>query len=550
MPISVVVIGVVAVVLLIIVSILLRFINLYVRAIISRAPVSMGGLIGMRLRGVPAALIVDTRIAAVKAGIDLPSDLLEAHYLADGNVEKYWPFCVRLVSPADKAGIELDFNRACAKSTSRLLANSEQDQLLEAVTTSINPKVIDCPNPAMGRASIDGVAKDGIGVKVKARVTVRSHLDRFVGGATEETIIARVGEGIVSSIGSSDSYKDVLENPDRISKTVLAKALDSGTAFEIVSIDIADVDVGENIGAKLQAEQADADKRVAQAKAEVRRAAAVAVEQEMRAKTQEMRAKVVDAESQVPLAMAEAFRSGHLGIMDYMRIRNVEADTKDRGNTKSPGPGARSAEDVEIGPRPWGTQSYHHHRDLLITKIVANKPAPRRRRPPRLGAGHAPHGDGGGADAAFHGSSRAATYRRTTGATSAAGGQAAARSTDAGETAGQSATPIAWAFGPARARAAGPARAGAATGHAASNGAVDSRHSINAGTRCLDGSAAASGRIGRKAAEVFMVQKSPAVTSVNTDGRESPGATPRAKRGPQAIVLQKSAGPPSIRQGF
>jgi uncharacterized protein YqfA (UPF0365 family) len=182
----------------------------------------------------------------------------------------------------------------------------------------------------MGRATIDGVAKDGIGVKVKARVTVRSHLDRFVGGATEETIIARVGEGIVSSIGSADSYKEVLENPDRISKTVLAKGLDSGTAFEILSIDIADVDVGDNIGAKLQAEQADADKRVAQAKAEVRRAAAVAVEQEMRARTQEMRAKVVESEAQVPLAMAEAFRSGNLGIMDYMRLKNIESDTQMR----------------------------------------------------------------------------------------------------------------------------------------------------------------------------------------------------------------------------
>ena len=317
-------VGVLAVAALIIVSILLRFINLYIRAAIASAPVSMGRLIGMRLRGVPAALIIDYRIAAIKAGIDIPSDLLEAHYLAGGNVEN----TVRALVAADKAGIELDFNRACAID---LATRGTGKTVLEAVTTSINPKVIDCPNPTLGRTSIDGVAKDGIGVKVKARVTVRSHLDRFVGGATEETIIARVGEGIVSSIGSSDSYKDVLENPDRISKTVLAKALDSGTAFEIVSIDIADVDVGENIGAKLQAEQADADKRVAQAKAEVRRAAAVAVEQEMRARTQEMRAKVVEAEAQVPLAMAEAFRSGNLGIMDYMRMKNIESDTQMRG---------------------------------------------------------------------------------------------------------------------------------------------------------------------------------------------------------------------------
>jgi uncharacterized protein YqfA (UPF0365 family) len=320
-----IVIAIVGLVALILIAIVLRFASLYIRAIFAGAPVGMGKLIGMRLRGVPAALIVDTRITAVKAGIDIPSDLLEGHYLAGGNVEN----TVKALVAADKAGIELDFNRACAID---LATRGTGKTVLEAVTTSINPKVIDCPNPAQGRTSIDGVAKDGIGVKVKARVTVRSHLDRFVGGATEETIIARVGEGIVSSIGSADSYKDVLEHPDRISKTVLAKALDSGTAFEIVSIDIADVDVGENIGAKLQAEQADADKRVAQAKAEVRRAAAVAVEQEMRAKTQEQRAKVVEAESQVPLAMAEAFRNGNMGIMDYMRIRNVEADTKMRDN--------------------------------------------------------------------------------------------------------------------------------------------------------------------------------------------------------------------------
>ena len=194
----------------------------------------------------------------------------------------------------------------------------------------------DVPSAAMNRNTIDGVAKDGIGVKVKARVTVRSHLDRFVGGATEETIIARVGEGIVTSIGSAETYKDVLENPDRISKLVLTKGLDSGTAFEILSIDIADVDIGDNIGAKLQAEQADADKRVAQAKAEVRRAAAVAVEQEMRAKTQEMRAKVVEAESLVPQAMADAFRSGNLGIMDYVRMKNVQADTTMRESIAAP----------------------------------------------------------------------------------------------------------------------------------------------------------------------------------------------------------------------
>src|SRR5450755_3017608 len=297
-----------------------RFFNFWLRARIANAPVSLGKMVGMRLRKVPVGMIVDNRITAVKAGIDIPSDPLEAHYLAGGDVNHV----ILSLIAADKAGISLDFNRACAID---LATKGTGKTVLEAVRTSINPKVIDCPNVSMGRTTIDGVAQDGIGVKVKARVTARSHLDRFVGGATEETIIARVGEGIVSSIGTAASYKDVLENPDRISKTVLAKGLDSGTAFEILSIDIADVDVGENIGAKLQTEQAEADKRVAQAKAEVRRAAAVAVEQEMRARTQEMRAKVVEAEALVPQAMADAFRSGNLGIMDYVRMKNVQADT-------------------------------------------------------------------------------------------------------------------------------------------------------------------------------------------------------------------------------
>jgi uncharacterized protein YqfA (UPF0365 family) len=303
--------------------ILFNFFGVWLRARIANAPVGMGKMVGMRLRRVPVGLIVDSRITAVKAGIEIPSDPLEAHFLAGGDVSQV----ILALIAADKAGISLDFNRACAID---LATKGTGKTVLEAVRTSINPKVIDAPNPAMGRATIDGVAKDGIGAKVKARVTVRSHLDRFVGGATEETIIARVGEGIVSAIGSADSYKDVLENPDRISKAVLAKGLDSNTAFEILSIDIADVDVGDNIGAKLQSEQADADKRVAQAKAEVRRAAAVAVEQEMRARTQEMRAKVVEAEALVPQAMAEAFRSGHLGIMDYYRMKNVQADTSMR----------------------------------------------------------------------------------------------------------------------------------------------------------------------------------------------------------------------------
>jgi len=322
---SFVIIGVLALGALIVFIIISKFIGVWVRALVANAPVSFLTLVAMSLRRVPVSLIIDSRITAVKAGIVIGTDPLEAHYLAGGSVDQV----ILALIAADKAGIELDFNRACAID---LATKGTGKTVLEAVRTSINPKVIDCPNPAMGRVTIDGVAKDGIGVKVKARVTVRSHLDRFVGGATEETIIARVGEGIVSSIGSADSYKDVLENPDRISKTVLGKALDSNTAFEILSIDIADIDVGDNIGAKLQAEQADADKRVAQAKAEVRRAAAVAVEQEMRARTQEMRAKVVEAESQVPLAMAEAFRSGNLGIMDYMRMKNIESDTQMRGS--------------------------------------------------------------------------------------------------------------------------------------------------------------------------------------------------------------------------
>src|SRR5215218_2633859 len=324
-----VVVAVLALFAFILCVIIFRFFNFWLRARLANAPVGLFKMFGMSLRKVPVGLIVDNRITAVKAGIEVPSDPLEAHYLAGGDVTQV----ILALIAADKAGISLDFNRACAID---LATKGTGKTVLEAVRTSINPKVIDVPNPSMGRVTIDGVAKDGIGAKVKARVTVRSHLDRFVGGATEETIIARVGEGIVSAIGSADSYKDVLENPDRISKTVLAKGLDSGTAFEILSIDIADVDIGENIGAKLQTEQADADKRVAQAKAEVRRAAAVAAEQEMRARTQEMRAKVVEAEAQVPAAMAEAFRSGNFGIMDYQRLKNIEADTHMRTSIAGP----------------------------------------------------------------------------------------------------------------------------------------------------------------------------------------------------------------------
>ena len=309
--------------------ILLNFFGTWLRAKLADAPVSFAKLIGMRLRRVPMGLIVDSRITAVKAGINIDTDPLEAHYLAGGNVSHV----VLALIAADKAALQLDFNRACAID---LAIKGTSKTVLEAVRTSINPKVIDCPNPATGKVTIDAVARDGIGVKVRARVTVRSNLNRFVGGATEDTIIARVGEGIITSIGSAVSYKDVLENPDRISKTVLAKGLDTGTAFEILSVDIADVDIGDNIGAKLQAEQAEADKVVAQAKAEMRRAAAVATEQEMKARTQEMQAKVVEAEAQVPEAISAAFRNGNLGVMDYMRLKNIQSDTAMRDSIATP----------------------------------------------------------------------------------------------------------------------------------------------------------------------------------------------------------------------
>jgi uncharacterized protein YqfA (UPF0365 family) len=314
------VLGVVILVFIIVVS---TFASIWIRAWTSGAPVGIVELIALRLRRVPVGMLVDMRITAVKSGLPLTIDDLSTHYLAGGSVE----MVVYALIAARKAGIHLEFDRACAID---LATKGTGKTVLEAVKTSVNPKVIDCPNPNSGKVTIDAVAKDGIIIRAKARVTVRTNLDRFVGGATEETIIARVGEGIVTTIGSAQSYKDVLENPDRISKTVLDKALDSNTAFEILSIDIADVDVGENVGAKLQAEQAEANKLIAQAHAEVRRAAAVALEQENVARVQEMRSRVVEAEAQVPLAMAEAFRSGNLGIMDYYKMKNIQADTSMR----------------------------------------------------------------------------------------------------------------------------------------------------------------------------------------------------------------------------
>lgn len=312
-----------AIVALIIFFVVLSFINIWIQARMTGAPVSFLTLLSMKLRRVPIALVVQSRITAVKAGLPLTTDQLEAHYLAGGDVNQV----VRALIAAEKANLNLGFNQAAAID---LATHQSGKSVFEAVMTSVNPKVIDCPNPASGKQLITGVAKDGIQLQVKARVTVRTHLDRFVGGATEETIIARVGEGIVTAIGSAHSYKDVLENPDMISKTVLAKGLDASTAFGIMSIDIADVDVGDNIGARLQAEQADANKQIAQAAAETRRTLAVASEQEMKARTQEMRAKVVEAEAQVPMAMAEAFRSGHLGVMDYYRMQNIQSDTRMR----------------------------------------------------------------------------------------------------------------------------------------------------------------------------------------------------------------------------
>lgn len=305
---------------LVVFVVLISFFSLWLQARLSGAPVSFLELLAMKLRRVPIGLIVTNRITAVKAGLPISTSDLEAHYLAGGDVTQV----VRALVAADKASLNLDFNRAAAID---LATHQSGKSVFEAVMTSVNPKVIDCPGAGTGKQTIDAVAKDGIQVKAKGRVTVRSNLDRFVGGATEETIIARVGEGIVTSIGSAATYKDVLENPDAISKKVLEKGLDAGTAFEILSIDVADVDVGDNVGARLQTEQAEADKQIAQARAEVRRATAIAEEQEMRARVEEMRAKVVEAEAQVPLAMAEAFRAGNLGIMDYFRMKNIESDT-------------------------------------------------------------------------------------------------------------------------------------------------------------------------------------------------------------------------------
>jgi uncharacterized protein YqfA (UPF0365 family) len=308
---------------------LLSFFSVWLRAWLAGAYVGFTELVAMRLRQVPYGVVVDARITAKKAGIDISINDIEAHFLAGGNIVP----TVQALIAAQKASIKLDWQRACAID---LATKGSGKSVAEAVRTSVDPKVIDCPNPATGRTTIDGVAKDGIQVKVRARVTVRTNLDRFVGGAKEETIVARVGEGIVTTIGSAESYKTVLESPDSISKVVLNRGLDVGTAFEILSIDIADVDVGDNVGAQLQVAQAEANKNMAQAQAEIRRAAAVALEQEMQARVQEMQAKVVEAQAQVPLAIADAFRTGRLGVMDYYKMENVQSDTDMRKSIAKP----------------------------------------------------------------------------------------------------------------------------------------------------------------------------------------------------------------------
>lgn len=302
---------VIVVIAIIVLSVLFTFvpIGLWISALAAGVKIGIFTLIGMRLRRVIPRRVVEPLIKAHKAGLPVAANQLESHYLAGGNVDRV----VNALIAAQRANIELTFERAAAID----LAGRD---VLEAVQMSVNPKVIETP-------FIAGVAMDGIEVKAKARITVRANIDRLVGGAGEETVIARVGEGVVSTIGSSDNHKKVLENPDLISRTVLAKGLDAGTAFEILSIDIADVDIGKNIGAQLQTDQAEADKKIAQAKAEERRAMAVANEQEMRARVEEMRAKVVEAEAEVPLAMSEALKSGNIGVMDYMSLQNIDADT-------------------------------------------------------------------------------------------------------------------------------------------------------------------------------------------------------------------------------
>ena len=330
-PIAVGVTIFILIVLLVIFGLLFQFLGLYVRALVSGARVGLLDLIGMRLRKVNAVAIVNSRIQASRAGINVSTQEMESHVLAGGDVQRV----INAMIAANKANIDIPWRTATAID----LAGRD---ILDAVQTSVNPKVIDVPNPTFGQPTIDGVAKDGIQLRVKARVTVRTNIKSLVGGATEETVVARVGEGIVNAIGSAIDYKHVLENPDSISKAVLNKGLDANTAFEILSIDIAEITVGENVGAKLQADRAESDKRRFQAEAEQRRAMAVAHEQENIAKQAENRAQVVLAEAEIPRALAEAFRSGNLGVMDYYKLRNVQADTSMREAIARPSDGAKS----------------------------------------------------------------------------------------------------------------------------------------------------------------------------------------------------------------
>jgi uncharacterized protein YqfA (UPF0365 family) len=316
---------------LIVFAFLAQFIGLYVRAMASGSRISLVDLLGMRVRKVNALAIVNARIQASRAGINVSSREMESHVLAGGDVQRV----INAMIAANKAQIELPWQIATAID----LAGRD---ILDAVQTSVNPKVIDVPNTTLGRTTIDGVAKDGIQLKVRARVTVRTNIKSLVGGATEETVIARVGEGIVNAIGSAIDYKHVLENPDSISKAVLSKGLDANTAFEILSIDIADIDVGENLGAKLAADRAESDKRRFQAEAEQRRAMAIAQEQENIAHVAANRAAVVLAEAEIPRAIAEAFRNGHLGVMDYYKLKNVQADTSMREAIAKPAEGPKS----------------------------------------------------------------------------------------------------------------------------------------------------------------------------------------------------------------
>jgi uncharacterized protein YqfA (UPF0365 family) len=315
----------VLIVLVIFILFIAQFVGLYIRALVSGARVSFPELIGMRVRKVRSLVIVNSRIQATRAGLRISQAEMESHMLAGGNVERV----ILAMIAANKANIELSWQTATAVD----LAGRD---ILDAVRTSVNPKVIDVPNQQMSQTTIDGVARDGIQLKVKARVTVRTNIKTLVGGATEETVVARVGEGIVTAIGSAQDYKDVMENPDHISKAVLAKGLDNNTAFEILSIDISEITVGENIGANLLVARAEADKRRFQAEAEQRRAMAVAQEQENIAKVAENRALVVLAEAEIPRAMADAFRKGNLGIMDYYKFKNIQADTDMRQSIAKP----------------------------------------------------------------------------------------------------------------------------------------------------------------------------------------------------------------------